>query len=396
VITKEPRLKPALAALWLALAPALLVAACSGADADSCSHASGTVCVWVGTGEPGLNGDGLALRQSRLYWPLDLEFTPEGTAYVLDWNNHLVRRVTADGTLDTVVGDFVGDGAPGMADGEEPGVPGTEVNLNHPTDLQIGVDGLVYIAAWHNHKLRRLDPDTGDVVVIAGSTPGFAGDGGPARSAQFNQPKAIVFDREQRLYVLDQRNQRVRRIAADGGITTVVGTGTSGFAGDGGAPGQAELSFETGPNPEPSGALALDSQGRLYIADGLNHCIRRVDFEADSIETIAGTGADGYSGDGGDARAATFGEVRDLEFGPDGRLYFADTDHHVIRAIDLDSGILTTVVGTGRAAGDQDRSREGDDALHTALRRPMGIAFDPDGHLYIADTFDNRILKVWK
>jgi sugar lactone lactonase YvrE len=371
--------------------------ACSAADdpsSEDCAPEPGTACIWAGTGESGFNGDGHALRESRLYWPIDLEFAPDGTAYVLDWNNHLVRRVSEKGAFQTMVGAFVGDGAPGMADAMPPGALGTEVSLNHPTDLQIARDGTVVLAAWHNHKIRTLDPESDQVNVIAGSRPGFAGDGQAAHMAQFDQPKAIVFDRDENLYVLDQRNQRVRKLARDGVVSTVAGTGISGFFGDGGAPISAQLSFEAGPNPEPSGGLALDDAGRLYIADALNHCIRRVDFETNTIDTVAGNGLDGYDGDGGDARAALLGQVRDLEFGPDGRLYFADTDHHVIRALDLEQARIETVAGTGEEPAADDARIEGRPARETPLKRPMGVAFDPEGNLYIADSYNNRILKV--
>lgn len=361
---------------------------------DGCPHTSGTACIWAGNGTPGLNGDGHPLRQSRMYWPIDLEFAPDGSAYVLDWNNHLVRRVTAAGTFETVIGNFVGDGAPARADSMPDGAPGTEVSLNHPTDLQVH-DGAVVLAAWHNHKLRQLDPDSGRVTVIAGGAPGFKGDGGPLQAAQFNQPKAIVFDAEGNLYVLDQRNQRVRKVAPDGSVSTIAGTGMSGMQGDGGPAESAQLSFQTGPNPQPSGALALDAQGRLYIGDGLNYCIRRVDFETGLIERIAGTGDEGYLGDGGPALDARIGEVRDLEFGPDGRLYVADADHHVIRAIDLDSGRIDTVAGSGDPEAGDARS-EGSPALETSFNRPTGIAFDVEGNLYVADSFNNRIVKVWR
>jgi sugar lactone lactonase YvrE len=378
----------------LALSGFVPACAAEASDAsDTCANTADAVCIWAGNGTPGLNGDGHALRDSRLYWPIDVEFAPDGTAYVLDWNNHLVRQVTAAGTFQTVIGNFIGDGAEGGADATSEGVAGTEVSLNHPTDLQFQ-DGTIVLAAWHNHKLRRLDPQTGRVTVVAGSAPGYSGDGGPLQVTKFNQPKAIVFDRESNLYVLDQRNQRVRKIAADGIVSTVAGTGMSGAQGDGGPAQSAQLSFQTGPNPEPSGALALDAQGRLYIGDGLNYCIRRVDFDTGVIERIAGTGDEGYFGDGGDALQARIGEVRDLEFGPDGRLYVADADHHVIRAVDLESGQIDTVVGTGAEPRSGDARTEGRPALQTALNHPTGVAFDREGHLYVADSFNNRILKV--
>jgi sugar lactone lactonase YvrE len=380
------------------LAMGLVLALGCGADETPCEEQSGVVCRWAGTGELGLSREGLDRRESRLYWPVDLTFNEAGEAWLLDWNNHLIRKVELDGALETVVGDyFVGDGPPrvGMnppADWSAPGADGLTVSLNHPTDLEFGPDGRLYFAAWHNHKIRALDVDTGLVQVMCGRGAGYAGDGGPATSAVFSQPKALAIAPDGSMFVLDQRNFRVRKIGAghDPIIESVVGAGVAGFKGDGGDPGAAELAFETGGNPEPSGALALAKDGTLYIADSLNHRIRRVDFAAKKIDTIAGTGTAGFSGDGGPAREAQLNNVRDLELGPDGRLYLADTENHRVRAIDLKSGLIETVIGTGKA-GD---AGEGLAPTEVELNRPFGIAFDAKGALHVADTFNSRILKV--
>jgi sugar lactone lactonase YvrE len=375
---------------WGALALTAALVACGDPQGAVCAEEPGRACVWAGTGDLGLNGDGLDRRETRLYWPVDLAFAPDGTPWLLDWNNHLIRTVQPDDTVVTVVGDFVGDGPPDLSDLEEPGAPGEEVRLNHPTDLLFLPDGRMLFAAWHNHKLRRVDPETGLVFVVSGRGPGFAGDGGPVGDALYNQPKAIAIDPDGAIFVLDQRNHRVRRIDPDGTIATVVGTGTPGDGGDGRDPADAELRFEAGGNPEPSGALAIDADGILYVSDGLNHRIRRVDLVAGTITTIAGTGEPGYSGDGGPATAARLNNARDLELGPDGRLWIADTENHVIRALDLETGVIETVVGTG-AIG---TAADGRAPLEVELRRPMGIAFDAAGDLYVADTFNSRIVKV--
>jgi sugar lactone lactonase YvrE len=367
---------------------------CGSSDSgEPCETRSGVVCRWAGSGALGMNGDALHRRETRLYWPVDLTFSADNEAWLLDWNNHLVRHVRSDDTFETVVGDmFVGDGPPDQSDLRPPGAEGKTVALNHPTDLEFGPDGVLYFAAWHNHKIRALDVDTGLVQVMCGRGAGFAGDGGPAAMTLFSQPKAIAIDETGAMFVLDQRNFRVRKIAAGTAptIDTVVGKGTSGFSGDDGDPLEAQLAFETGGNPEPSGALALAGDGTLFIADGLNQRIRRVDFGRNQITTIAGTGEAGFSGDGADAREAQLNGVRDLEFGPDGRLYLADSDNHRIRAIDLESGVIETVLGTG-VEGD---NGEGHAPLETQLNRPFGIAFDQDGALFVADTFNSRILKV--
>lgn len=367
------------------------VAACSADDetTPTCESQPGVACIWAGHGPPGFDGDGKELRASRLYNPIDLSFAPDGTPWVLDWNNHKIRRVV-NGRFETVVGDFLGDGDPDMLDLTAEGAPGLTVRLNHPTDLQFRSDGTLVVAAWHNHKLREVNPRTGIVHVACGLGPGFAGDGKQVGDARFNQPKSIELADDGTLYILDQRNQRLRRIGADGAVSTIAGTGTQGFNGDDKPLIETQFNFETGGNPQPSGALALDGQGRLYVADSLNHRIRRIDLAAGTITTIAGTGEAGGTGDGGPATAAQLHNPRDLEFGPDGKLYVADTENHVVRAIDLTSGVIERVAGTGTAG----RGDEGKPAREVALTRPFGIAFDADGALYVADSFNDRILRI--
>lgn len=373
------------------LALALLSPACDTTDLPPCPSKEGTICTWAGDGEAGFNGDDEPLSAARLYWPVDVTITRAGDIYILDWNNHQVRRLEADGTLNTVIGtDFVGDGPFDLSDLDKPGTPGTEINLNHPTQLLEEPGGTLLLVSWHNHKLRRFDPKTGMAYVLIGRGAGYAGDGGPVEhpDARLNQPAGGVLDDDGNLYLLDQRNQRIRLLAGDGSmLTTVAGTGEMGYAGDGGSPMAAQFHFPPGSNPPPAGTLALDAQGRLYVADTLNHAIRRIDFAADTIETVAGTGEAGYGGDNGPGTAAKLNNPRDIEFGPDGRLYIADEFNHRIRALDVDSGEIITVAGNGRA----EFGGDGGPAVDAGLNRPTGVAFDKDGTLYIADSHNHRI-----
>jgi sugar lactone lactonase YvrE len=371
-------------------------------DLPGCAGA-GTICTWAGTGDPAFTGDGLAPTQTALYWPMDVEFAPDGAGYILDWQNHRVRRADAS-KVTTIIGtDEPGDGPVYMRGDETtpPGVLATSVSLNHPTDLQFTPDGRMILAAWHNHKIRVVELSSDFSEVACGSGPGFAGDQGAQSAALLNMPKAIALAPSGDLYIADTRNFRVRRVAADSGIIdTVVGTGKRGATGDGGDPLQATLSFQQGldqadpggggDNPEPGGALALDDQGRLYIADTENHRIRRVDFALGLIETVAGIGSAGFSGDGGLATAAALNHPRDIELGPGGRLFIADTENQRVRAVDLASGLITTVAGAGLAGF----SGDGGPAAEAALHRPFGVAFDAAGDLYISDTFNNRIRRV--
>jgi len=375
--------------LTLLMLLAVSVAAC---DFDPPACRVGTICTWAGNGEPAFDGEGNDRREAMLYWPTDLAFAPDGRAYVLDWQNHRVRRVNLNNKFETVLGNGdVGDGPDEGNERIEPGVPGTDCILNHPTDVAFDANGIAIVAAWHNHKIRRLDPATGMESVVSGAGPGFTGDGMPALGALLNQPKAVVVSTTGAIYVADARNFRVRRIDTDGVISTVVGSGQFGFAGDGGPPAAALLQFQMPiDNPEPGGGLAIDAQDRLYIVDTENHRIRRVDLAADIIETVAGNGTPGFSGDGGPATEASLAWPRDAAIGRDGRLYIADTDNHRVRVVDPATGIITTFAGNGVA----DFAGDGGMPTAASLQRPWGITFDGDGNLYIADTLNNRIRMV--
>ena len=365
-----------------------LPSATMGVDTD---FESGIITTWAGDGRRAYDGEGNLIENSSFYLPANIAFLSSGT-YVLDWNNHVVRRVTAQGTFEAVIGTgFVGDGPDDFGDRTPPGVQGTTIHLNHPTDVDEMPDGRVLLSSWHNHKLRIWDPTTGLAYVSAGEDPDFSGDGGDARTAEFSQPPHSHVLADGTIFVLDQRNQRIRRIDGTTNIiTTAVGTGEAGYSGDGGPPSAAQIAFPSGANPNTAGGLAIDSQGRLYISDTLNNRIRRCDFGSNTIETVAGNGDADYSGDGGSAIAASLNNPRDIVIGPDGKLYIADEMNSVIRAVDLLSGVITTVAGNGTAGF----SGDGGPATAAQLHWPGGIAFSPDGYLYIADTQNDRIRRV--
>jgi sugar lactone lactonase YvrE len=395
------------ASLQIALASLLAASACGGGGGSSeCSDESGTACTWAGVkGQRGFNGDRKDRRDSWLMYVNDLTWAPDGRAYLVDWNNHRIRRVETDDTLTTIIGtDYEGDGPPGEVDrlpeGNPEGAPGTKVALNHPTDVEFMPDGTMVFAAWHNNKLRSWDPKTGMVKVIAGNSYGYAGDDGDAWTALFNQPKAVVADEDGQIYTIDQRNERIRLIdnAEPRAIHTIAGTGKVGYTGDGGPALDAEFHWDIKPTPDPSGSLAL-KDGVLYIADSLNHCVRSMDLATGVVKSIAGTGEAGYSGDGGDAIEAKLNQPLDIEFGPDGRLYIADRFNNVIRALDLDSGIIDTVAGNGQQCDVVLNCAEEEDevpALDVQFSEPYGVAFDADGNLYVADTNNSRIVRIAK
>ncbi len=391
---------------WLAFAALASLSGCSSSSSTPADCGEpGTACTWAGKpGIQGINKGVLDRRESELSWPTDIEFALDGRGYLADWNNHELRRIEADDTLATVLGNNLeAEGAPNGSDYLPPSAPlgalGTEISLNHPTTLEFLPDGRIVVASWHGMRLRVLDPATGIARVIAGDGEyGSVGDGGPAYEAQFNLPNSVAADPTGRIYVLDQRNLRIRTMleaSPTAIVTTFAGTGTTGYSGDGGVATGAELSFANHTSL-PSGGLTADAS-YVYIADAGNERIRRVRIADGMIESIAGNGVAGYSGDGGPAVAASINAPADLEIGPDGNLYFADSYNNVIRRLDLTSGTIETVAGTGAPCTLGETCLESDEGLparEVVLNGPQGLGFDGAGNLYITDTYNNRLVRI--
>ena len=383
---------------------AMVLGSACGSEQDPCA-VSGTACVWAGIGEPGFNNlDPDAHRQnSKLYFPEDLTFGPDNRAYVVDWNNHRIRRVEKNDSMTVVIGtDYEGDGPPEMEDRlpvcAPAGAVPTEVALNHMTDVEFGPDGKLYLAAWHNNKIRVFDPVTNMVTVLAGDGYGFRGDGGPACQALFNQPKSLAIADDGTVYTIDQRNIRIRAIQPDPDrtITTIAGRGTLGAFGDGGSAFDAQFGFDIGTTPRPSGALVMNGH-ELLVADSLNNRIRRINLDNQVVDCIGGKLEPGYTGDGGQALDATFNFPMDMELGPDGRLYIADRYNHAIRALDVATGTVETVVGNGIACDvTEGECPDRVPARELQLNEPYGVAFDAAGNMYVSDTHNNRIVRIAK
>lgn len=353
------------------------------ACADPCREA-GTVCTMAGDGLSGWNGDGQPAAETRLYYPMDVTLRPGTDEWiVVDWNNERLRRVGADGVMATVVGsELPGDGDPAGGDAVDPGAPGTNVAMNHPLQAEFGPDGRMYVAAWHNHKIRRWDPETGLVrIVVAnldngtGNNGGFSGDGGPAEDAMLWFPTSVAFLPDGSYVIADEKNLRIRRVTPEGTIDTAAGCGEPGDF-DGAALDAAFLfpDSPTTPQPLPGGALETDADGVIWVADTHNGAIRRVDLDAGVVTTLT----------------TALSLPTDVELGPDGRLYVADVGTHQVVAIDVDDGAIEVVAGTGEAADGED----GAQAVETDLNAPYGIDFADDGALWIADTFNSRVRRV--
>ncbi len=278
--------------------------------------------------------------------------------------------------IDTVAGS----GAPG--DGGDHG-PATAARLNDPVGVAVGPDGAIYIADTLNARVRRVARD-GVITTVAGTgTAGDGGDGGAATAASLNGPSGVAVGPDGSLYIADTLNARVRRVGLDGIITTVAGTGVAGYSGDGGAATAAQLNNPLG--------VAVSRSGDLYIADARNARLRRVGPDG-SISTAAGTGTPGSAGDGGAAPQAQLFSPQGVTVGPDGTIYIADPSAGLVRRIGP-NGIISTVVDLRFAAMRANGSNRPNAVKGNSLS-PIGVAVSADGYLFVADSYSTRILRV--
>ena len=332
--------------------------------------AAGVISTVAGGGS---GGDGGPATEARLFFPRDVALDGAGNLYIADEGNNRIRKVDTAGVISTVAGNgtrgFGGDGGPAVA-----------AQLHWPRGVALDGAGNLYIADTDNHRIRKVDA-AGVISTVAGDgTRGSGGDGGPAVAAQLDWPHGVALDGLGNLYIADRDNHRIRKVDAAGAISTVAGDGTPGFRGDGGPATAAQLAVPTG--------VAPDGAGNLYIADWLNHRIRKVDA-AGVISTVAGDGTLGPGGDGGPATAALLSCPYGVALDGDGNLYIADRNNNRIRKVDA-AGAISTVAGDGTLGSGGD----GGPATAAQLSRPYGVALDGAGNLYIADTDNNRIRKV--
>ncbi|MCE9637951.1 MAG: SMP-30/gluconolactonase/LRE family protein [Planctomycetes bacterium] len=349
---------------------------------------AGTIDTYAGNALRAYDGEDLPALRTALYWPLDVAVSPfDGLLYICDANNHRVRRVDADGRLRTVAGA----GELGASEG-----PAAEAKFHHPSSIAFDPgDGALFVAGWHSDVVHRCDPSAQTVTFVAGTDHGFAGDGGPAVSAQLGFPVGAVFDAAGNWYVADQANARIRRVdATTGVITTIAGTGDVAFGGDGGDATAASFALDDGENLNAGGRICLSPDGaRLYVADTLNRRVRAIDIATGTVSTIAGTGAVGSDGDGGSATAATLSRPSDVDCDADGNVYVADVGSHTIRRIDPATGVIS------RFAGDGTRGFRGDGgpALTARFDAPSGVHVDrARGRVYISDTYNSVVRVVWE
>jgi sugar lactone lactonase YvrE len=335
---------------------------------------NGIITTVAGNGVDTYAGDGGAAANASLFYPSGVAFDAAGNLYIADsWNNR-IRRMGVNGVITTVAGPgpgsaFAGDGGAAI-----------NASLAHPSGVACDAAGNLYIADYVNNRIRKVAPN-GIITTVAGGGGSGLGDGAVATNATLFGPSGVALDAHGNLYLADNGNNRIRRMATNGIITTVAGNGTGTYAGDGGPATNASLY-----NPK---GVALDAVGNLYIADYRNDRIRMVTTNG-IITTVAGQSGSGYSGDGGPATTATLFLPSGVALDAFGNLYIADQNNNRIRQVAA-NGIITTVAGNGVGtyAGD------GSAATNASLSNPVGVALDVSGNLYVADYFNDRVRKMW-
>ncbi len=330
----------------------------------------------AGTGAQGYAGDGGPAALALLNNPFDLAFDANGDLFFSDTFNHCIRRVDA---RTHAISTVAGTGARGFSgDGGE----AIDALLNEPYGVVVDQAGTIYFADRLNRRVRRVEAP-GIITTLAGDGSGkFSGDGGPAEQAGLVEPNGLALDAAgEKLFIADVADHRVRVVdLATGLIGTFAGTGEARHDGDGGPAAHAGVFGAR--------AVALAPDGALYILERQGSSLRRVSNGV--IETVAGTGARGYAGDGGDARKAVFDAPKEMTLDTDGNVFIVDTENHAIRCIDAQSWIVATIAGTGIKGPGGD----GGPAQQAGLARPHGATIGPDGAVYIGDSENHQIRKL--
>ena len=348
-------------------------------------------CVWThvlaqvniietiaGRDSGGYNGDNIPAVDAELYRPSTLWLDKYQNIYISDAFNQRVRRIdNTTGIITTIAGN-------GTVGYNSDTIAATAAELYVPQAVCLDTAGNVYIADAGNSRIRMVTVSTGIITTVAGNgIAGSSGDNGPAVSAEINGPGGVYVDVYGNIYITDVANNKIRKVTASTGIiTTIAGTGIVGYSGDSGPATAAELN---GP-----GTIFLDNSGNILFSDTWNNVIRKIDISG-IITTIAGTGTGAYAGDNGPATSAELNEPWGVYVDNENDIFISDFGNGAIRKIDGTTGIITTVAGTGV----QGYSGDGGPATAAELY-PDDVFLDNIGNMIIADFGNNRIRKVYK
>ena len=355
---------------------------------NSSLYAQGIIRTIAGNSTTGSGiGDGGAALDAILSFPSGVAVDHAGNIYIADKNNYKVRKI--DGATG-IINTFAGTGTFGYAG---MGGPCASANLRLPDGLFVDATNNLQISDWYNDIVFKVDLSSTRIVNYCGDgNQGDSGDGGESDFARLEIPAGSCADLVGNVYIADNGNNRIRMVAPAGGtllVNTVYtianGTGTHGYYGDGGPAIAASFNGIGGVFIDPS------IQTDLYVADMGNHIIRKIDLETGIITLVAGIpGNAGYSGDNGSALTATFNNPGNMFIDASRNLYVCDVNNNVIRKINLNSGIVTTIAGNGTMGF----SGDGGNPRYAQLAYPNGVWIDALGNIFISDGSNNRIREI--
>lgn len=372
-----------LSIILLALVPAV---GCGGNSSpngnNNINNPTGYVISTVaGNGTAGYSGDGGNATQAELNNPTALAVDGSGNIYIADsFNNRIRKIVAATGIIQAVAGNgtegYSGDG------GEA-----TQAELSYPAGVAVDVSGNVYVADADNNRIRKIEAATGIIQTVAGNgTAGYAGDGGMAIQAELNSPLGVAVDVSGNLFIADSLNWRVREVVAKSGVIQTVGTQASLYLETGMfVDGSDNILIVTSElcNYDPDGFLLCGPpDGGSYI--------EKISAGANSIQIVAGIGTQGYSGDGGNATLAKLNYPSGVSVDASGNVYIGDSANNRIREVAAATGLIQTIAGNGT----QGFSGDGNSAIQAELSGPAGLVVDSAGNILFSDSSNNRVREL--
>jgi streptogramin lyase len=328
---------------------------------------------FAGNGKQGFSGDGGLATQAQIDNPFGVSRGPDGAIWFCEYTGQKIRRVAPNGTISTVAGSgkkgYSGDGGPAL-----------EATFNLPHELRFDREGNLYIVDMGNNAVRKVNLQTKVITTLAGTgTAGYSGDGGPASQAQLKQPHSIQFGPDENLYICDIGNHVIRKVDMKTlQISTFAGTGSPGPTPDGAPIAGTPLK---GPR-----SLDFDADGNLWLATREGNQVFKFDLKANKIIHIAGTGASGFTGNGGPAQEAALKGPKGISIDKSGNAWLADTESHTVRMVEAATGKLILMAGTGQKGDGLDG-----DPLQCPMARLHGIFVDADGSVFIGDSEAHKV-----
>ncbi len=343
------------------------------AFALSSAHGSWNIQTFSGNGNPGFKGDYGKAKDAQLDKPYGIVRGPDGALWFCEYGGNRIRKVRPDGFIFTVVGngkkEFAGDGRPAL-----------EASLNMPHEVRFDALGDLYISDMGNHAIRKVDMKTGIIRTFAGTGfGGYSGDGEAASIAHLKQPSGIQFGPDGDLYICDTGNHAIRKVdMKTGDISTFAGTGTAGDTPDGSPIEGAQLRAPR--------SIDFDKEGNPWVVTRDGNQVIKFDLKTRRIMLMAGTGAKGFVGDGGAAVVAQFNSPKGIALAPNGNAYVVDSGNNCVRKINVETGVLERVAGSGERGDGPDGN-----PLQCLMSKPQGIFVDKDGSIFVSDSDAHRI-----